>query len=139
MLVRQGNGTWGVLVLGAVYNIFINKDLLAKADVLKTWNQSYAAMMDAAKKPRVTAYLAFRCASEQATSRSGTGVERYPMGADQTKNDYLFSHPTTDVDCGTGVCFCSASGFWHFEHHHARHHGRAGSFSGRRESCTTHY
>ena len=39
-------------VLGAVYNIFINKDLLSKAGVLDTWNKSYADMMEAAKKTR---------------------------------------------------------------------------------------
>lgn len=49
-LARQVGGTWGVPVLGAVYNIFINKDLLAKAGVLETWNRSYADMMEAAKK-----------------------------------------------------------------------------------------
>ena len=58
--------------------------------MLKTWNQSYAAMMDAAKKPRVTAYLAFRCASEQVTSRSGTDVERYPMGQTRLKTIIYF-------------------------------------------------
>ena len=49
-LARQGNGIWGVPVLGAVYNIFINKDLLESAGVLDTWNRSYADMMEAAKK-----------------------------------------------------------------------------------------
>ncbi len=49
-LAEQGEGTWGVPVLGAVYNIFINKDLLAEAGVLDTWNNSYTDMMDAAKK-----------------------------------------------------------------------------------------
>ena len=49
-LARQGGGIWGVPTLGAVYNIFINKDLLAKAGVLETWNNSYADMMEAAKK-----------------------------------------------------------------------------------------
>ena len=49
-LARQGGGTWGVPVLGAVYNIYINEDLLAAAGVLETWNNSYADMMDAARK-----------------------------------------------------------------------------------------
>ena len=49
-LAEQDGGTWGVPVLGAVYNIYINKDLLAEAGVLDTWDDSYAAMMDAAKK-----------------------------------------------------------------------------------------
>lgn len=49
-LAKQGGGTWGVPVLGAVYNIFINKDLLAKAGVLDSWNKSYGDMMEAAKK-----------------------------------------------------------------------------------------
>lgn len=49
-LAKQGGGTWGVPVLGAVYNIFINKDLLSKAGALDTWNKSYGDMMEAAKK-----------------------------------------------------------------------------------------
>lgn len=49
-LAKSDSGTWGVPVLGAVYNIFINKDLLSEAGVLETWNNSYADMMDAAKK-----------------------------------------------------------------------------------------
>jgi len=49
-LARQGGGIWGVPVLGAVYNIYINKDLLAKAGVLETWNRSYEDMMEAARK-----------------------------------------------------------------------------------------
>lgn len=49
-LATTKDGIWGVPVLGAVYNIFINKDLLAKAGVLDTWNKSYADMLDAAKK-----------------------------------------------------------------------------------------
>ncbi len=48
-LAKSDAGTWGVPVLGAVYNIFINKDLLSEAGVLDTWNNSYADMMDAAK------------------------------------------------------------------------------------------
>ncbi|MDA7984288.1 MAG: sugar ABC transporter substrate-binding protein [Alphaproteobacteria bacterium] len=49
-LARQGGGTWGVPVLGAVYNIYINRDLLDAAGVLDTWNRSYEDMMEAAKK-----------------------------------------------------------------------------------------
>ena len=48
-LAKSDSGTWGVPVLGAVYNIFINKDLLSEAGVLDSWNNSYADMMDAAK------------------------------------------------------------------------------------------
>ncbi|MCY4541296.1 MAG: sugar ABC transporter substrate-binding protein [Rhodobacteraceae bacterium] len=49
-LARLDGGTWGVPVLGAVYNIYVNKDLLSAAGVLDTWNRSYADMMDAARK-----------------------------------------------------------------------------------------
>ena len=49
-LARQGGGVWGVPTLGAVYNIFINKDLLDSAGVLNSWNKSYGDMMEAAKK-----------------------------------------------------------------------------------------
>lgn len=49
-LATTKDGIWGVPVLGAVYNIFINKDLLDKAGVLDTWNKSYGDMMEAAKK-----------------------------------------------------------------------------------------
>ncbi len=51
-LAKSPKGLWGVPVLGAVYNIFINKDLLSKAGVLDTWNKSYGDMMEAAKKIR---------------------------------------------------------------------------------------
>lgn len=49
-LAKQDGGVWRVPTLGAVYNIYINKDLLAQAGVLETWNKSYADMMEAAKK-----------------------------------------------------------------------------------------
>lgn len=49
-LAKSGDQVWGVPVLGAVYNIFINKDLLRAAGVENTWQNSYADMMDAAKK-----------------------------------------------------------------------------------------
>ncbi|MDI9350343.1 MAG: sugar ABC transporter substrate-binding protein [Candidatus Symbiobacter sp.] len=48
-LATSKNGVWGVPVLGAVYNIFINQDLLDKSGHGKTWNKSYASMMAAAK------------------------------------------------------------------------------------------
>ncbi|AVX04924.1 hypothetical protein MXMO3_02411 [Maritalea myrionectae] len=41
---------WGVPVLGAVYNIFVNTDLLEEAGVGDTWQNSYQDMMAAAKK-----------------------------------------------------------------------------------------
>lgn len=49
LAVQQG-GTWGVPVLGAVYNIFTNNDLLDAAGVTDTWQNSYADMMEAALK-----------------------------------------------------------------------------------------
>lgn len=48
-LAKSSKGTWGVPVLGAVYNIFVNLDLLNAAGVANTWNKSYADMMAAAK------------------------------------------------------------------------------------------
>lgn len=49
-LATSDEGVWGVPVLGAVYNIFINKDLLEAAGVADTWQNSYSDMLDAAKK-----------------------------------------------------------------------------------------
>lgn len=49
-LAKSNGGTWGVPVLGAVYNIFVNLDLLNKAGVAGTWRRSYADMLAAAKK-----------------------------------------------------------------------------------------
>ena len=48
-LAKSSKGTWGVPVLGAVYNIFVNLDLLNAAGVADTWNKSYSDMMAAAK------------------------------------------------------------------------------------------
>ena len=48
-LAEQQGGTWGVPVLGAVYNIFINKTLLEEAGVLETWDDSYESMLEAAQ------------------------------------------------------------------------------------------
>lgn len=48
-LAEQQGGTWGVPVLGAVYNIFINKTLLEEAGVLETWDDSYESMLEAAR------------------------------------------------------------------------------------------
>ena len=48
-LAKSSKGTWGVPVLGAVYNIFVNLDLLNAAGVANTWNKSYADMIAAAK------------------------------------------------------------------------------------------
>ena len=48
-LAQQDGGTWGVPVLGAVYNIFINETLLEEAGVLDTWDDSYASMLAAAQ------------------------------------------------------------------------------------------
>ena len=41
-LAKSSKGTWGVPVLGAVYNIFVNLDLLNAAGVADTWNKSYS-------------------------------------------------------------------------------------------------
>ncbi len=48
-LAEQQGGTWGVPVLGAVYNIFINKDLLEEAGVADSWDDSYESMLAAAR------------------------------------------------------------------------------------------
>ncbi len=48
-LAEQQGGTWGVPVLGAVYNIFINETLLEEAGVLDSWDDSYESMLAAAK------------------------------------------------------------------------------------------
>jgi multiple sugar transport system substrate-binding protein len=48
-LAKSSKGTWGVPVLGAVYNIFVNLDLLNAAGVVNTWNKSYPDLMAAAK------------------------------------------------------------------------------------------
>ena len=48
-LAKSSKGTWGVPVLGAVYNIFVNLDLLNAAGVADSWNKSYPDMMAAAK------------------------------------------------------------------------------------------
>lgn len=48
-LAKSSKGTWGVPVLGAVYNIFVNLDLLNAAGVANSWNKSYPDMMAAAK------------------------------------------------------------------------------------------
>jgi multiple sugar transport system substrate-binding protein len=48
-LAKSTKGLWGVPVLGAVYNIFINLDLLDVAGVASTWQRSYADMLAAAK------------------------------------------------------------------------------------------
>lgn len=48
-LATSSKGIWGVPVLGAVYNIFVNLDLLNAAGVAGTWQKSYADMMAAAK------------------------------------------------------------------------------------------
>jgi multiple sugar transport system substrate-binding protein len=48
-LAKSSKGTWGVPVLGAVYNIFVNLDLLNAAGVANTWNKSYPDLMAAAK------------------------------------------------------------------------------------------
>lgn len=49
-LATQGGGIWGVPVLGAVYNIFLNLDLLDAAGVTGTWQNSYSDMLEAARK-----------------------------------------------------------------------------------------
>jgi multiple sugar transport system substrate-binding protein len=48
-LITLNNKTWGIPVLGAVYHVYVNKDLLAKAGA-EDWNTSYDAMRAAAKK-----------------------------------------------------------------------------------------
>jgi multiple sugar transport system substrate-binding protein len=48
-LAKSSKGVWGVPVLGAVYNIFVNLDLLNAAGVAGTWQKSYADMLAAAK------------------------------------------------------------------------------------------
>jgi ABC-type glycerol-3-phosphate transport system substrate-binding protein len=48
-LAKSTKGLWGVPVLGAVYNIFVNLDLLDAAGVTNTWQRSYADMLTAAK------------------------------------------------------------------------------------------
>ena len=49
-LATQQGGIWGVPVLGAVFNIFTNNDLLDAAGVTDTWSTSYESIMEAAKK-----------------------------------------------------------------------------------------
>jgi multiple sugar transport system substrate-binding protein len=49
-LAKSGKGLWGVPVLGAVYNIFLNLDLLEAAGVTGTWHKSYGDMLAAAQK-----------------------------------------------------------------------------------------
>lgn len=48
-LAEQQGGTWGVPVLGAVYNIFINETLLEEAGLLESWDDSYESMLAAAE------------------------------------------------------------------------------------------
>jgi multiple sugar transport system substrate-binding protein len=48
-LASQDGGIWGVPVLGAIYNIFLNLDLLDEAGVTDTWQRSYSDMLAAAK------------------------------------------------------------------------------------------
>jgi multiple sugar transport system substrate-binding protein len=48
-LAKSSKGVWGVPVLGAVYNIFVNLDLLNAAGVAGTWQKSYGDMLAAAK------------------------------------------------------------------------------------------
>jgi ABC-type glycerol-3-phosphate transport system substrate-binding protein len=48
-LAKSTKGVWGVPVLGAIYNIFVNLDLLNAAGVADSWNKSYDSMMAAAK------------------------------------------------------------------------------------------
>ncbi len=73
-LAKSKNGTWGVPVLGAVYNIFLNLDLLDKAGVTGTWQRSYADMLAAAQKmTKGDTSTACRCAPASPISRSGTG------------------------------------------------------------------
>lgn len=48
-LSEQQGGTWGVPVLGAVYNIFINETLLEEAGLLDSWDDSYESMLAAAE------------------------------------------------------------------------------------------
>jgi len=48
-LAKSSKGVWGVPVLGAVYNIFLNLDLLNAAGVANSWQKSYADMFAAAK------------------------------------------------------------------------------------------
>ncbi len=48
-LAEQQGGTWGVPVLGAVYNIFINETLLEEAGLLDSWDDSYESMLAAAE------------------------------------------------------------------------------------------
>ena len=48
-LAEQQGGTWGVPVLGAVYNIFINETLLEEAGLLDGWDDSYESMLAAAE------------------------------------------------------------------------------------------
>ena len=48
-LATQDGGVWGVPVLGAVYNIFLNLDLLDAAGVTDTWQRSYGDMLAAAR------------------------------------------------------------------------------------------
>jgi multiple sugar transport system substrate-binding protein len=48
-LAKSTKGLWGVPVLGAVYNIFVNLDLLDAAGVTNTWQRSYADMLAAGK------------------------------------------------------------------------------------------
>ncbi|MBV8568824.1 MAG: sugar ABC transporter substrate-binding protein [Methylobacteriaceae bacterium] len=49
-LAKSTQGLWGVPVLGAVYNIFVNLDLLDAAGVTGTWQRSYDDMLAAGKK-----------------------------------------------------------------------------------------
>jgi multiple sugar transport system substrate-binding protein len=49
-LAKSKTGLWGVPVLGAVYNIFVNLDLLEGAGVADSWQRSYADMLAAAQK-----------------------------------------------------------------------------------------
>ncbi len=49
-LAEQQGGTWGVPVLGAVYNIFINETLLEEAGLLDSWDDSYESMLAAAEE-----------------------------------------------------------------------------------------
>ena len=48
-LATQQGKVWGVPVLGAVYLVLVNQDLLQKADVTD-WNSSYDALLRAAQK-----------------------------------------------------------------------------------------
>jgi ABC-type glycerol-3-phosphate transport system substrate-binding protein len=48
-LASQGDGVWGVPVLGAIYNIFLNLDLLDAAGVTDSWQRSYGDMLAAAE------------------------------------------------------------------------------------------